>query len=250
MLSLRRWLGATPPVFNNSKCPAFWELQACLALHILSPPLVLLLISPLFSWVAQAPHVATDFDFDRDVPGYYYELAFHDLTQRPLCPSAPRCITSEKAVQTHTDGVRYVNDTWDLQCFGHPYPQTLLFNRTEHNGYLRGYVPTTLIPFLPKGIVSSLVFPDTIVDFKSGPGGWLLELQCVEAFGVVKFVGINFYSKLKTEVAFNEMYAAAMARGLGLWMNSKLWGLSRVNHTDCPNEPHVQSGETLRTVLS
>lgn len=96
---------------------------------------------------------------------------------------------------------------------GHPYPQTLLFNKTDANGYLRGYVPSTLIPFLPKGVVSDLVFPDTIVDFKSGPSGWLLEVQCVEALGHVAFVGINFYSKLKTEAAFEEMKAAADARG-------------------------------------
>lgn len=205
---------AAAPVFNNTKCPAYWEMQA--------------------------PHVATDFDFERDVPGYYYELAFHDLTQRPLCPSTPRCITSVKAVQTYPDGVQYVNDTWNLQCFGQPYPQTLLFNKTAARGFLHGYVPTTLIPFLPKSIVAGLVFPDTIVDFKSGEDGWLLELQCVEAFGGVRFVGINFYSKLKTEAAFQEMYAAAMARGLGFWMNSKPWGLSRVNHTGCPHEPHAE----------
>jgi len=107
-----------------------------------------------------------------------------------------------------------------------------------------GYVPVTKIPFLPKSIVAGMKFPDTVVDFKSGPEGWLLELQCVEAFGGVRFVGINFYSKLKTEAAFQEMYAAAKARGLGLWMDSKPWGLSRVDHTNCPNEPKENHGST------
>jgi hypothetical protein len=134
--------------------------------------------------------------------------------------------------------VRFVNDTWNLACFGHPYPQELLFNVTEHPGYLRGYVPVTKIPFLPKSVVAGAIFPDTVVDFKSGPDGWLLEMQCVEALGGVRFVGINFYSKLKTEAAFQEMYAAAKARGLGLWIDSKPWGLSRVNHTSCPFEPN------------
>merc|ERR1712072_352011 len=202
---------AGPPQFNNTKCPAYWELQA--------------------------PHVATDFK-ESDIPGYYYELAFHDLTQRPLCPDPkPSCISSDKAIQTHTDGVKYVNDTWNLGCFGHPYPETLLFNMTEHPGYLRGYVPVTKIPFLPKSLVAGMLFPDTVVDFKRGPEGWLLEMQCVEAYGHVLFVGINFYSKLKTEAAFQEMLAAAEARGLGLWINSKPWGLSRVDHTHCPTEP-------------
>ena len=55
----------------------------------------------------------------------------------------------------------------------------------------------------------------------------------MEAWGGVRFVGINFYSKLKTEAAFQEMYAAAQARGLGLWMHSKPFGLSHVDHTNC-----------------
>jgi hypothetical protein len=196
--------------------------------------------------------VSTDFDFDRDVPGYYYELAFHDVTQRPLCLSKPRCITSEKAIQSHSDGVRYVNDTWNLQCFGLQYPQTLLFNKTADRGYLRGYVPLTVIPFLPKGIVSNLLFPDTIVDFKSGrilprtssPGlsidtlfsspssllssqntrvrvrgrkaaGWLLELQCVEAFGGVRFIGINFYSKVCVSVVITTQQCMLASCALG-----------------------------------
>lgn len=198
-----------PPQFNNSKCPAYWELQA--------------------------PHVATSFNVD-DIPGFYYELAFHDLTQRPLCPdSKPRCISSSKAVQTHPDGGKFVNDTWNLACFGHAYPQELLFNITDTPGYLRGYVPVTKIPFLPKSVVAGMLFPDTVVDFKAGPEGWLLEMQCVEHFGHVLFVGINFYSKLNTEAAFQEMYNAAIARGLGLWIDSKPFGLSRVNNTDCPS---------------
>ncbi|KAL1511724.1 hypothetical protein AB1Y20_005012 [Prymnesium parvum] len=205
-------IAAATPRFNNSKCPHYWELQA--------------------------PRVASSFDFSRDVPGLYYELAFHDWTQRPLCPTPPRCITSLKQVRTHADGVRYVNDTWRLQCFGRAYPQTLLFNQTEARGALRGYVPTTRIPFLPESIAAGLVFPDTIVDFKRGAEGWLLEVQCVEALGGVRFVGINFYSKTKTEAAFQEMHQAALDRGLGFWMDSRPWGLSRVNHTDCPDEPH------------
>jgi len=63
-------------------------------------------------------------------------------------------------------------------------------------------------------------------------------VQCVEALGGVRFVGINFYSKTKTEAAFQEMLQAALDRGLGFWMDSRPWGLSRVNHTDCPDEPH------------
>jgi len=180
-----------------------------------------------------------------DLPGYYYELAFHDITQYPLCPSRSKCITSSKALQTHSDGVKFVNDTWNLACFDHPYPQTLLFNVTDIPGYLRGYVPTTAIPFLPPGVVANTVFPDTVVAFKSGKDGWALEFQCVEShiLGISKvaFVGINYYSKAKGEAAFEEMDAAAKARGLHFFIDeggvpgSK--GLRRVNHTHCPGEP-------------
>lgn len=208
------------PQFNNSRCPGWWELQA--------------------------PHMK-NFNID-DLPGYYYELAFHDVTQYPLCPSRSRCITSEKAIQAHSDGVKYVNDTWNLACFDHPYPQSLLFNVTDTPGYLRGYVPDTAIPFLPKGVVSGVVFPDTVVDFKAGSNGWALEFQCVEInvgpVHRVAFIGINYYSKSNTEAAFQEMDAAARARGLYYYIDqggipgSK--GLRRVDHTNCPKEPHAQ----------
>jgi len=198
---------AQVPQWNDTKCPA-WELQR--------PGMENFRIEEL--------------------PGFYYELAFHDITQYPLCPGKSKCITSQKSIATHTDGVKYVNDTWNLQCFGHPYPQTLLFNVTDEPGFLHGYVPTTAIPFLPKKVVSSTVFPDTVVDFKAGPEGWALEMQCVELLGGVKFVGINYYSKLKTEAAFQEMDKAARARGLGFYMD-KGFGLRRVDHSNCPLEP-------------
>jgi len=203
------------PQWNDTKCPAFWELQR-----------------------PGMEHFSID-----ELPGYYYELAFHDVTQYPLCMSKSKCITSEKAIQTHADGVKYVNDTWDLQCFGHPYPQTLLFNITDQPGYLRGYVPATAIPFLPKNIVANTIFPDTVVDFKSGPEGWALEFQCVEWKGSVRFIGINYYSKLKTEEAFQEMDKAARARGLGFYMD-KGFGLRRVDHSDCPLEPEKEVAES------
>lgn len=205
------------PQFNNSKCPGWWELQ---------------------------DSNMKNFNIN-DLPGYYYELAFHDITQYPLCPSRSRCITSSKALQTHSDGVKFINDTWNLACFDHPYPQTLLFNVTDIPGYLRGYVPTTAIPFLPPGVVANTVFPDTVVAFKGGKDGWALEFQCVEShiLGITKvaFVGINYYSKAKGEAAFQEMDAAAKARGLHFFIDeggvpgSK--GLRRVNHTNCPHEP-------------
>lgn len=211
------------PVFNNSVCPAFWELQA--------------------------PHVASTLKHE-DYEGYFHELAFHDITQYPLCPNkVPRCVTAEKAIETHADGTLFVNDTWNLNCFGQPYPQELLFNLTEHPGFVLGYVPTTKIPFLPESVVAGATFPNTVVDFKSGPEGWLLEMQCVDASLArligkknIAFVGINFYSKVDSEEAYQEIFAAARARGLGLWLDNDFKtfrggvpGISRVNNTGCPD---------------
>eukprot|EP00443_Scrippsiella_acuminata_P121504 CAMPEP_0115718748 /NCGR_PEP_ID=MMETSP0272-20121206/77603_1 /TAXON_ID=71861 /ORGANISM="Scrippsiella trochoidea, Strain CCMP3099" /LENGTH=187 /DNA_ID=CAMNT_0003161311 /DNA_START=34 /DNA_END=593 /DNA_ORIENTATION=+ len=170
------------PQFNNTKCPAFWELQA--------------------------PHVTRELR-PQDLEGFFYELAFHDYTQYPLCLFTPRCVTSSKQVQEHEDGTKFVNDTWNLSCAGHPYPQQLLFNITDHPGYLLGYWPKANIPYLPTWIVAGMVFPDTVVDFRSGPQGWLLEFQCVEWKGHVVFVGINFYAKAKEEASFAEMEHAA-----------------------------------------
>jgi len=203
------------PQFNTTKCPATWELQA--------------------------PKVATSFAL-RDLEGFFYELAFHDYTQYPLCPFSPRCITSSKKVQQHPDGSKFVNDTWNLNCAGKPYPQELLFNATEQPGYLMGYVPTTKIPFLPRGVAANMVFPDTVVDFKPGREGWVIEMQCVEWENHVTFVGINFYAKAKGEAVFQEMEAAARARGLGFYMDHG-FGLRRVDHTKCPEElePHAES---------
>jgi len=191
------------PRWNKTKCPAFWEMQA--------------------------PHMKHDFDI-REFEGFYYELALHDVTQFPLCPGKSKCITSEKKVETYPDGVRFVNDTWNLQCLGQKYPQELLFNITKEPGFLLGYERPG------KGAVTNIVFPDTIVDFKAGPSGWALEVQCKEALGRVVFVGINFYARQKTVAAYQEILAAAHARGLGFYMDSG-FGLRRVDHSDCPDEP-------------
>ena len=81
---------AAIPVWNNTKCPSFQELRA--------------------------PHVVSQFNTDRDIPGFYYELALHDITQYPLCPSTPKCISSNKTLALHSDGQQYVDDAWNLYC--------------------------------------------------------------------------------------------------------------------------------------
>lgn len=194
------------PQFNNTKCPAWFELQA--------------------------PHVK-DFNVATDLPGQYYELALHDITQYPMCPTKPKCITAKKSMQKWDDGQDYVLDDWDLNCFGKKFPVKLLFNVTETPGFLKGFLPPGIVPLIPKDSLDGLIFPDTVVDYKTGPKGWVLEFQCVEALHKVLFVGINFYAKDKSEATYNEIYAAAMNRGLGFYMNKGM-GLSRVNQTNCP----------------
>ena len=208
----RRRRSAPPgvPQWNESVCPSFAELRS----H----------------------NVVANFNAKRHIPGFYYELALHDVTQFPLCPSKPKCISSNKTVEYHPDGQEFVNDQWNLYCLGAYYPQVLLFNTTDEIGNLRGYVPTTLIPLLPESIVSSVVFPDTVVDFKGGDDGWVLEFQCVEQFGKVLFIGINFYSKVVSDQNYQEMYDAGMARGLGFYWEQGL-GLTKVDHDGCPAPP-------------
>eukprot|EP00931_Biecheleriopsis_adriatica_P095257 TRINITY_DN6889_c0_g1_i1.p1 TRINITY_DN6889_c0_g1~~TRINITY_DN6889_c0_g1_i1.p1 ORF type:complete len:255 (-),score=57.34 TRINITY_DN6889_c0_g1_i1:92-781(-) len=212
VLALFPGLVFAAPKFNNTKCPHFWEMQT---------------------------ERMKDFKVDM-VSGFYYELAFHDYTQFPLCPDAhPKCITANRSVGTHTDGVRYMDDYWNLGCFGKFYPQDLLFNVTEHPGYFEGYVPVTKIPGLPKDIVKNTVFPASIIDFEPGEDGWSLELQCVEALGGVKFVGINFYAKKRSVKAYNDMYRVMKETGIDHYAFQG-FGLRNVSHHDCPEEP--QSG--------
>ena len=187
---------ASSASFNTTKCPAYWELQA--------------------------PTIPANFTLN-ELPGQYYELALHDLTQYPICPTLPRCVTSNKTIRTHPDGVIYVHDAWNLDCVGGVYPETLLFNVTNEPGYFIAY--TTLF--------KDVIFPDTVVAFKPGPSGWVLEFQCVEKNGAVDFVGINFYAKNRTsETAYDEMYAAGKARGIDFYWNRGL-GLTRVNQSGC-----------------
>ena len=191
--------------FNNTVCPAPWELQS--------------------------PRMRT-FQLDQ-LAGMYLELALHDVTQYPLCPSKPRCISSNKTIARHADGTRFVYDEWNLSCMGSYWPQTLLFNETNITGHLLGYVPVTQIPFLPPSVVGSVVFPDTIVDFKPGANGWAVEFQCVQKFGHVVFVGINFYARRTTEEVYAEMLAAARASGIDYYTNQN-FGLHNVSQDDCP----------------
>ncbi len=182
--------------FNYTKCPQPWEIQ---------------------SDAVKRTFNLTKFE------GHYYELALHDYTQYPACPS-PTCITSMKVVDRR---LNQVNDTFYIRCVGHTYPNTFHFKLTDTPGYFNG--TWTFIP--------GVLFPDTVVDFYESSDGlyqWVIEFQCVEKFNHVWFVGINWYSRVNnTDSSYlNTMLDAAKARGLGFYMNNGK-KILYVNQTDC-----------------
>lgn len=169
--------------FNHTKCPAPWELQS--------------------------DAVKNNFSIKK-FEGDYYEVACHDYTQFPICPS-PKCMRSHKVMNYKTN---QVNDTFILDCFGSDYSFTFLFNITDTAGFFLGRV----VHF------PDVIFPDTVVDVLEGPDGvyeWVIEIQCVEKFDHVWFVGINWYSRTAnvSDEYYNSMIKAARDRGLGAFMD-------------------------------
>ena len=139
--------------FNYTKCPQPWEIQS--------------------------DAVKKSFNLTKFV-GDYYELALHDYTQYPVCPS-PKCMRSHKVLDRY---LKQVNDTGFLQCVRHKYPNTFHFKLTDIPGHFNG--TWTFIP--------GVLFPDTVVDVHENSEGvyeWVIEFQCVEKFNNVWFVGIN-----------------------------------------------------------
>lgn len=206
--------------FNHTRCPAFWEMQT--------------------------ENVKKNFDVKK-LAGFYYELAEHDYTQYPACPTGMRCVTSEKVVDLEKN---LVNDTFTLGC-GYPgsdpskgnYPVHLGFKiKPNLRGFLEGYTNET-------GGIHGHIFPDTVVDFKedtSEPGhpgagqyDWALELQCDEVhlpnhiLDKIIFIGINFYSKRVDEASYEGMVNALKKQGLWEYASANL-GLKKIHHgNDC-----------------
>lgn len=112
----------------------------------------------------------------------YYELAYHDYTQKPACPN-PTCITSRKI---YNRSEYRIYDHFRLRCINRYYDVPLYFDETNINGYVMGY-----------GWI-----PNIIVDF--GPDyEWVIEFQCLKYFK-----GINVYSRvLGNETYLNYLYS-------------------------------------------
>lgn len=169
--------------FNYTKCPAPWELQS--------------------------DAVRQNFSLDK-FAGSYYELALHDWTQYPICPS-PKCVHSHKVVDYQQ---KMVNDTFTMVCLGIDFNIQFKFHFTNTTGFFLGKVV-----HLPE-----ITFPDTVVDVLENSDGsyeWVIELQCLEKLDHVWFVGINWYSRSlnTTEAYIDSMLNAARKRGLGFYMD-------------------------------
>ena len=112
----------------------------------------------------------------------YYELAYHDYTQKPACPN-PTCITSTK---TYNAIEHRIYDSFRLKCISKYYTVPLYFDETDMNGYVMG-----------NGWI-----PNIIVDFDS-EYGWVIEFQCLKYFK-----GINIYSRVVgNETYLNNLYS-------------------------------------------
>lgn len=201
--------------FNNTKCPNFQELQN--------------------------PKVPKNFNLTK-FTGLYYELAFHDFTQFPTCPSNS-CTTSHKKLTNLPNGKKQIADTFTLGCFGSPYKITYFFNTTEHNGFFDGFLKDP--PAIWKILFGYTVYPNTIIDFEenseneNGQYDWVIEMQCKDGKSLlgndeIKFIGINFYSRIKkpSEEYYQNMINRARARGLGIFLDSN-FGLRRNSMENC-----------------
>lgn len=187
-LALLLLVTAAGAEFNYTKCPASWELQS--------------------------DTVKQNFSLKK-FEGTYYELAFHDYTQYPICPS-PKCIRSHKVVDYQ---LNQINDTFNLVCFGDNSTIHFKFALTNTTGFFLGHVTTPPIPFI--------TFPDTVVDVHESADGvyeWVIEFQCLEKLDHVWFIGINWYSRPRnvTKDYLDSLLNAAKARGLGVYMESGL----------------------------
>ena len=202
------------PQFNDTLCPAYWELQ-------------------------DAEKMAK-FDLDKFV-GTYYELAFHDRTQYPTCPE-PSCVRTVKSWNPAVgDGKQQIIDEFTLGCFGHSYTNPLYFNVTAHPGYFDAFVKDP--PWWWKIFEPGSDYPDTVVDYKvneeTGEYDWVIEFQCRQKEGElgkehVKFTGINFYSKVKVLSVedLQNFENAGRARGLGFYMDEGV-GVTILDQSKC-----------------
>ena len=174
----------------------------------------------------QSAYVRSNFSLDAFV-GWtpYYELAYHDVTQPKICG----CQRSEKVLKGPV-----IYDNFTMMCpdkTGKIYISPLSFNLTGDSGVFVGHWAVAKSTRIPDTVVAV----DVAYDNATGRPyyRWVLEFQCVEVAGQTAFVGVNFYSRERSDAALREMRAAATRQGLDSYMAS---GIEVVNHTGCRYE--------------
>lgn len=161
--------------------------------------------------------------------GLYYEIMFHDYTQKPGCPGI-RCVRS---VKTFNKSYNYIYDNFTIHCVGQTEYYPFIFNLTDEIGFFYGILANK--PQLK-------TYPDTVIAF--GPiindnnklqYQWVIEMQCIDHqidnISQITFVGLNFYchDNNPSQQIINEMINAAKKQGLDIYMDP----LYYVNQTDC-----------------
>lgn len=117
--------------FNMTSCPSYWEVKSST--------------------------VSESFDLERWA-GFYYELAFHDMTQYPMC-MAPSCITADKYLNNDDGGTEVMKEFFTLDCFGDAFSMTNTYVPTEEDGLYSGSNPMIADPY-PNFVVDYLEDPE------------------------------------------------------------------------------------------
>lgn len=181
----------------------------------------------------QSRYVKESYEESRHA-GFYYELAFKDVTQPRLC----KCNTSNKTLTSPST----LHDDFSIECAGQLYHSDLSF---EWNSSKRGVMIGYWNNF---SLIKGVTFPNTIVDVGWNDGedyimahfqyDWVIEFQCkdreVLVRKIIEYYGINFYSKSfdARDVLVDKMLRVATEIGLASFLHSGL-ELHLVDHTHC-----------------
>jgi hypothetical protein len=168
--------------------------------------------------------------------GFYYELAFKDLTQ----PRGCKCITSNKTLVTSTTTLR---DDFNVECAGQVYHSNLSFDLNT-NPEKKG---TMIGRWNNFSLVKDVTFPNTIVDVgwrsrdrdeRTLQYDWVIEFQCKDTHVLghrfIEYYGLNFYSRTYDDgdAIMGQMLQVAVDRGLADFLYTGL-EVYRVDHTIC-----------------
>jgi len=163
---------------------------------------------------------AAQFDVDK-YQGLWYEQAFHDWTQTPVCG----CTRFNMTRRGNT-----MEDAFTTSCPG---------DSTSASTFLVN-MAMDIDPMRPGIMVEHALyydFPNMVLDlWRDTDGNYLksIQMQCVEVAGQVAFVGINFLTRdpIISPSELQEMFDHATTLGLPYYGGSRV-GMSIVKQQDC-----------------